>query len=655
MISQTRVGICKKLAGIFFWGRPEVTITMALEYLGPRKDRRWPRLFWSMLLSLAGLLLSSPAQAANCYQATAQGSTGPADYASYCWIDLSSYNDAFARSAGGQVFSLTLQDGSTMSFTMKVSGAGAVAATSPSWTGAAVGNTAFLGIAGKPIFYQTAAGTTTVTLSNISIAPPAGVQSVTQYMLVAGDGESSNDAEKLTFQTNGGTWSVLDQAGPISGSTYPTIAGSGTQTFTETGVAGTVGSYIVGSSTPTTVTTTLLGGGLQGAMFAVRFATINLNTQISGARVSAPDQFAFKIASTSGGATLSSGTSSGTGLGPFTAASLSSTSAIPLTLDQAMAVGSTNAISHYLSKLTCTNSTVGSSTPLPTNVTTTSYSFGALRYGDSVSCTFTETPYPHLRLTKVMGTLRRFNSDQFTLEITEGTNTVATTTTTGTGSTVNNASTPQYQASAGTVYAFGEEGAGATSLSQYDATIACSNGNGASTTILPASPGGTATPTLGDVISCVITNSRIAANALLTISKTVTPVSDPVNGTISPKLIPGAIVAYSIAVSNTGSRAVDVNTVWLIDTLPTNLLVGTAASPVFTQGTPTSSLNFSAATDIRFSNGASMPASYAACTYTPTSNYDSNVRYVCVNPKGTMAASTGVPPNFTLTINAQVK
>ena len=39
------------------------------------------------MLAFVALLFSSPAQAANCYAATSQGSTGPADYASYCWID----------------------------------------------------------------------------------------------------------------------------------------------------------------------------------------------------------------------------------------------------------------------------------------------------------------------------------------------------------------------------------------------------------------------------------------------------------------------------------------------------------------------------------------------------------------------------------------
>jgi uncharacterized repeat protein (TIGR01451 family) len=607
------------------------------------------------ILLLSSWIIVSPAHAANCYAAMSQGSTGPADYASYCWIDFSSYSDAVARSSSGQSYSITLQDGSTMTFTMKVAGAAATPATSPSWTGAAVGNTAFLGISGKPIFYQTAAGTTTVTFSNIAIAPPAGVQSVTQYMLVAGDGESSNENEKLTFQSNGGGWIELDRAGPITGSAYPTATGTGTQTFVETGVPGTVGSYIVGSRTPTTVTTTLLGGGLQGAMFAVRFATIKLNTTIVGTRASSGDQFAFSINSTSSGTVLSTGTSSGTGLGPFTAASLSSTSAIPLTLTQNMAAGSTNSISHYVSSLSCVNSTSGSPTSLPSNSSATSYDFGSLRYGDMVACTFTETPYPHLMLTKALGTSRRYASDQFTLEITEGGTVVASTTTAGATSTVTNANTPLYQATAGSAYAMGERGAGATSLTQYTSSMSCSNANAASNTGLPSAPGAVVTPKLGDVISCTITNSRIAANALLTVTKTSSVLSDPVNGTSNAKLIPGAVVSYVIEVSNTGPRSVDTNTVWLIDSLPSQLAVGTAAGPVFTQGSISSGLSFNSATDIRFSNSGTPPSAFANCTYTPTAPYDPSVRYVCLNPKGAMAASSGTPPSFTITLNAQIK
>ncbi|MBU6268050.1 MAG: hypothetical protein KGN34_10945, partial [Sphingomonadales bacterium] len=394
---------------------------------------------------------------------------------------------------------------------------------------------------------------------------------------------------------------------------------------------------------------------LQGVMFAVRFASIRLTTQITGARVNAADQFAFSINATSGGATLSSGASSGTGLGPFTAAALSSTSALPLTLNQAMAAGSANTISHYLSSLTCTNAVTGTGTPMPTAAITTSYSFGAMQFGDNVQCTYTMTPYPHLTLRKLLGAGgRQYATDQVTVKIDAGATTVASATTTGTGSTVLTGVTPQYQATAGTTYRLYETASAGTSLNQYTAAMACSNAWSGSPTTLVSGSGWTITPQMGDVITCSLTNTKIAANALLTILKSSTVVSDPVNGATNPKYIPGAIVQYTFTVANTGPSAVDSNSLWLIDTLPATLGVGTAANPVFSQGSPTSGLSFTAGTDLKYSNAATAPSSFAGCTYTPTSSYDPAVRFVCLNPKGTMAASTGTPPSFTLSIQARV-
>ncbi|MEP7008123.1 MAG: hypothetical protein ABI810_19245 [Sphingomonas bacterium] len=609
----------------------------------------------TLLVFLGSLFLAPAAMAASCSIATSQGTTGPAGWQTYCWIDFSTYNDTAARSGSGQNMSLSLQDGTVVSFNLKVtSGAALDSTTAPSWSGAAIGNTAFLGIAGQPVLYQTAGGTATMVMSNIVLTPPPGATGGTQYMIVAADGESTNDNESLSFVTNGGNWAQLDVAGPTSGSTYPTASGIGTKTFTETGVAGTVGAYIVGSATPTTVTTTMVAGGLQGAMFAVRYASIRLTTVISVARLNAADQFAFSINSTTTGTALAAGATSGTGLGPFTAAALATASAVPVTLVQAMTGGSVNAISHYRSTLTCTNS-VSSATPLPSGVITSSYSFGPLAYGDVVQCTYTEAAYPHLTLRKLLGSTRQFTSDQFTMNINQGATNIVTTTTTGTGSTVTNGTTAQTQVTAGTVYTFAEVGAGGTVLSQYTANMACTNTNGGSSTVLPTVPGGTITPAVGDVVTCTITNTKVAANAQLTISKTGVLVSDPVNGVTNPKYIPGAIVRYTFTVTNTGPSSVTNNSVWLIDTLPNQLLVGTSSSPIFTQGTPTSSLSFNPANDIKYSNAATAPATFAACTYTPVSAYDPAVNFVCLNPKGTMAGSTGTPPGFTLSIQAQVQ
>lgn len=602
---------------------------------------------------LLGGLAAGRAEAANCHYATAQGATGPANWQTYCWLDFTSYNNSTARSTAGQNFSYTLPDGTIMTFNLRVSGSGLTGAASPSWSGAAVGNTAFLGIAGRPILYQTAAGTTTVTISGITLTPPA-TGSITNFMFVAADGESSNDGESLRFQTNGGVWQLLDLAGPTSGSTYPVQSGIGTTTFNVTGVAGTVGAHVVGSSNPTRVVTRLVGGGLQGAMFAVRFASIRLDARIAGARADPADQFTFSISETGSATTFASGTTSGSGLGPFPAAALSSTAALPLRLGLAATGASVNDLSHYRSHLSCSNA-AASSTPMPTNVETTAYDFGSLQFGDLVSCRYTVTPFPHIQLRKALAASgRRFAGDQFVMTISDGTSVLASTTTTGTGATVANGITAQVQVAPGGTYVLAESASGTTLLEHYDATIVCSNAASGSTTVLPTTVGAVISPQMGDVISCVITNSRRPAAARLEATKQSLVLNDPANGGVNPKAIPGAMVVYSITVRNTGPAAVDANSLLIVDVLPDQVAVGASSSPSFVDGTPASGLAFNAAADIRFSAGSSPPASFAACSYTPVSAFDPAVRYICINPKGSMAGSTGVPPSFTISFQSQI-
>ena len=611
---------------------------------------RWiARLFAVFVMTWSGSAL-----AAVCAPATSQG-TAPASWQTYCWLDFTTYNDATARTGAGQNFSYTLSDGAVLTFTVRTTGAAIRSIAAPSWGGAVVGNTAFLGIPNRPILYQSAAGTTQVTISNILITPPPGAPAVTAYMFVGADAESTNDGESLSFNTNGGNWTLLDQVDPITGATYPPITGIGTQTFTETGVPGTVGGYIVGSTSPTTVQTTLVGGGLQGAMFAVRFASMRLTKVINGARVNAADQFRFDVTATSTGTTLATGVTTGTGTGPFTAAAVSLASGVPLTLSEAMAGGSVSPLTSYSPSLTCTNGTVGSTTPLPTNVATTSFNFGALQFGDAIACTFTNTAFPHLRIQKILGgTGRRFATDQFTMSIAQGATSVASTTTTGTGTTVNAGATALLQVTAGQPYTFAEAASGSTVLSQYTATMSCTNARNGTTTAfaVPA----TITPILGDLITCTVMNTPRGANASLTTVKSSTVLSDPVNGTTNPKLIPGAVLRYSINISNSGSLGVDTGTVFILDPLPTTLEYNGASTVTFANGTPVSGLTFNAATDVRWSRSATAPANFAACTDVPTAGFDPTIRYVCIRPTGTMAGATAAgQPSFVVSFQTRIR
>ncbi len=347
-----------------------------------------------MALAWGWLAAISQANAATCASATSAG-TAPPSWQTYCWIDMTSYNNATVF-GGGQAFSITLSDGSILSFTLSGNSTGGAitAVAAPAWSGAATGNTAFLGIPGKPILYTTAGGTVNLTLSNIQVTPPSGVVATGQYKLVVADAESTNNGESLTFTTNGGSWALVDTVPPISGALYPTQTGTGTATFKETGVAGTVGAYIVGSLSPSNVTVQLVAGGLQGVMLAVQYSTISVNKTISGSRANAADQFTYGVKTTTGGVSIASATSSGAGSGPFGAAVSTLSSGIAVTVSEQMAAGSVSNLSQYTTNLNCTNGTAGSPTVLPSNQPITSYNIGSTTYGDAIACTFTNTAKP---------------------------------------------------------------------------------------------------------------------------------------------------------------------------------------------------------------------------------------------------------------------
>ena len=259
-----------------------------------------------------------PVHANTCAPASVKG-TAPNDYQAYCWLDFSGYSDALAQ-AGGQPFTFTLPDGSILTLTLTVSTNKTNPALAvhgvPSWTGSAIGHSAFLGIPGNPVLYETVSGSTVqITLNNIAVAPPAGSGSTASYAMIAADGESTNQNESLTFTTNGQPWSQIAQI-PF-GTNFPAVAGVGTSTVVETGVTGTVGSFAFASfNNPTQISATLVGGGLQGPMFAIRYASLAVTTQLNGARANPSDQFVYRI-STLGGLTISTGTTSGAGTGPF--------------------------------------------------------------------------------------------------------------------------------------------------------------------------------------------------------------------------------------------------------------------------------------------------------------------------------------------------
>jgi uncharacterized repeat protein (TIGR01451 family) len=111
--------------------------------------------------------------------------------------------------------------------------------------------------------------------------------------------------------------------------------------------------------------------------------------------------------------------------------------------------------------------------------------------------------------------------------------------------------------------------------------------------------------------------------------------------------IPGNEVIYTINVANTGEVPTDPDSLFIVDAMPSELAffngdydgAGPAATPLgFAQTGSGMTFNYSA--DVAFSNAASAPLSFSGCTYTPTIGHDPNVRFICVNPKGQLEASS---------------
>jgi uncharacterized repeat protein (TIGR01451 family) len=142
----------------------------------------------------------------------------------------------------------------------------------------------------------------------------------------------------------------------------------------------------------------------------------------------------------------------------------------------------------------------------------------------------------------------------------------------------------------------------------------------------------------------------------LTVLKTSTVLSDPVNLAVNPRRIPGAVVRYDISVTNSGPGIVDAGTLVLTDAIPPNssLYVLPSGNPVvFINGSPVSGLTFNYASHVSFSSaGPSGPFDY---TPSPDANgFDPAVRALRIVPGGSMNAAGGGNPSFTLQFRVRI-
>jgi len=146
----------------------------------------------------------------------------------------------------------------------------------------------------------------------------------------------------------------------------------------------------------------------------------------------------------------------------------------------------------------------------------------------------------------------------------------------------------------------------------------------------------------------------------LLVTKSVQTLSDPINGNSNPKAIPGAIVLYTINVSNQGPGPVDDGSLVITDIVPADsaLFVDTAGGDpiVFADGAVASGLAYDFAANVDFSNQAGGGAPF---NYTPVPDaqgYDSAVTGYRANPTGIMNAAAGAAiPSFDLRLTIRIQ
>lgn len=151
--------------------------------------------------------------------------------------------------------------------------------------------------------------------------------------------------------------------------------------------------------------------------------------------------------------------------------------------------------------------------------------------------------------------------------------------------------------------------------------------------------------------SAVATADGVAALTVTMASELFNP--PPENGFFTP----GNDVLLTTTVSNAGTGSTDPDSIFFALRIDPANAFHNAATPAlggvvgFQSGTP--GLTFTPGTDLRYSNSAVPPASFAQCSYTPVAGYDPQVRHICLNPKGSLPS--GLPQGqFTVRVRARI-
>ena len=146
----------------------------------------------------------------------------------------------------------------------------------------------------------------------------------------------------------------------------------------------------------------------------------------------------------------------------------------------------------------------------------------------------------------------------------------------------------------------------------------------------------------------------------LAIQKISQVMSDPVNGTSSPKRIPGSVARYTLTIANTGAGAIDASSLVITDPLPADVelcVTATCGGVVnFADGASASGVTFSYAANVSYSSALNGGAPF---TYSPSptpEGYDATIRGIRIALAGSMnGATSSGNPSFTIRFLVRVR
>jgi uncharacterized repeat protein (TIGR01451 family) len=355
------------------------------------------------------LAVAAPAQAATgCSYANTTPNNGD-HAATICWFNFAGFNSTLAGTDDGQPMSVTLDGGYVATFDVKlteidddtINPITVAARATPLETRFAFGSNAYRGVINQPALYsQPGQGTKggIVTFDNISVVDGAGI-AVTGFSFVAADVEDNVSGESFVWRSDkpireierlapAGSWGCKAPVG--IGTTEVSCAGTGAGGSSTAGGKSTA--LIVAADTPTTFSTQWVTFAQSGIAIGIQTAKITVNKTLTD-RVYNADDVTVRVNSPEGTVLGSGATGATTTATTGAITVLPRTDGAVFTLDEIATAGSGTNLDVYQRNWSCTNSTPGSATVLPSGSTT---SVGvAPEVGDNIVCTITNTGLPH--------------------------------------------------------------------------------------------------------------------------------------------------------------------------------------------------------------------------------------------------------------------